>query len=458
MKNKILASTSLVLSLLSGSAFAGSLISDAQIKQQKDLVTISKLKNGIPVIHRMQGNSEITQLHVSFGGGIRIQPKGTKTHVQLLFASMTEGSQKYPKAKVFETTEKYALELGCSGGIETSDCALGTLNEYWGDSLDLFQDVILRPALVADDVKRVADRQVFELKSGLEDPGKFSNEVVNRVFYADDHPYRQSVAASIDEMKAATREQLVALHAKVVVASNMVITIVTSMPNEKVIKDLETVFGSLAVGTSTMAPVPRPQFDEKKSVSFEGREIPTAYIKIKFNGLPANHKDEVATNFMIKVFDEELSEEIRTKRSLSYSVFSMMLQYEQGIGVISASTSKPKETLEAIQQVIQKMKAKIYTPTELEEHKTVYATNYFLTQETHEALAGAISSAYFYKKDLNPLFEMPRTLDQVTADDVKRLANELLVNMRVGVVYDKKKYKAEWAKKLVAQTKGKKNS
>jgi zinc protease len=458
MKNRILISASLALVAVAGSAMGGSLISDAQIKQQKELVTIGKLKNGIPVIHRLQSNSEIAQLHVSFGGGIRTQPKGSKTHVQLLFASMTEGSQKYPKAKVFETTEKYALELGCSGGIESADCSLGTLNEYWADSLDLFQDVIQRPALVADDVKRVADRQIFELKSNLEDPGKFSNEVVNRVFYADDHPYRQPVAASIDEMKAATREQLVTLHGKVVVASNMIITIVTSLPQNKVMKDLDAAFGGIAAGGAALTPVPRPQFDEKKSVSFEGREIPTAYIKIKFNGLPANHKDEVATNFMIKVFDEELSEEIRTKRSLSYSVFSMMLQYEQGIGVISASTSKPKETLEAIQQVIQKMKSKTYTPTELEEHKTVYATNYFLTQETHQALAGAIASTYFYKNDLNYLFEMPRKLDQVTADDVKRLANELLVNMRVGVVYDKKKYKADWAKKLVAQTKAKKTS
>ena len=39
-------------------------------------------------------------------------------------------------------------------------------------------------------------------------------------------------------------------------------------------------------------------------------------------------EDSVATNFMMKVLDEELSLEIRTRRSLSYAVYSYVLDYQ----------------------------------------------------------------------------------------------------------------------------------
>ena len=53
-------------------------------------------------------------------------------------------------------------------------------------------------------------------------------------------------------------------------------------------------------------------------------------------------QDFEAANLMMKVLDDELGLEIRTKRSLSYAVFSYMINYSRGIGMIGVSTSKTK--------------------------------------------------------------------------------------------------------------------
>jgi zinc protease len=434
-------------------SFAVELVTDAQIKEQKALTRIEKLSNGIPVIFRTEANSDILQVMVTFKGGIRSLPVGSKSLAQLLFEVMPVASKSYSKDKVFSLTEKYALQLGCAGGIEVANCELGTLSEYWPEALPLFKDLILNPALNADDVKLEADRSVIDLQSNLEDPGRYSNEVVNGVFYDAAHPYRQPLQDALNELPKITPAQLKEYHAKILNASMMHITVVGSYPNDKMLKDLNDAFGKIPSANVELTPVAPPKFDAQNAIAFEHREIPTAYIKMKFNGLPANDPDEVASNLMIKIFDEELSEEVRTKRSLSYAVYSFMIQYTEGIGVISASTSKPKETIEAIGDVIKKIKSTKLNPKILEEHKTVYATNYYLTQETHAALTGALAGIYVFKQDVNPLYDMPRLLEKITADDIQRLAKRLLTNLRIGVVYNKDKFKQEWAQVLVEKTK-----
>ena len=42
------------------------------------------------------------------------------------------------------------------------------------------------------------------------------------------------------------------------------------------------------------------------------------------------------------------------------------------------------------------------------------------------------------------LYDLPRKLDAVTPADIQRVAKEILKNFRVGIVYDKDKFKSEW--------------
>jgi predicted Zn-dependent peptidase len=439
--------------VVSAGAYATPLVTDAQIKTQKDLTKVEKLTNGIPVIFRSEPSSDILQVVVSFRGGIRNLPAGSKSLSQLLFAVMPDASKSFSKEKVFAATEKYALQLGCAGGIEAANCEIGTLSEHWPEVLPMFKDLILNPALNAADVKLDANRAIADLQSNMEDPGRYSNEVVNRVFYPTGHPYRQMTDDAMKELSSITPDQLRKYHESILNASSMHITVVGSYPQDKMLKELNEAFGSISSRSWTPTPVPAPPFDPKQTLAFEHREIPTAYIKIKFNALPANDPDEIEGNLMIKIFDEELSEEIRTRRSLSYAVYSFMIQYTEGIGVISASTSKPMETLAAIGEVIEKMKKQKMDNKTLEEHKTVYATNYYLTQETHSALASALAGIYLLKGDINPLYDMPRRLEKITAADVQRLAQRMLTNLRVGVVFNQNKFENAWAEALVNKTK-----
>ena len=425
------------------------LVSDATIQLQRQLTSVHRLKNGIPVIVREIPNSDILQLNITFGTGLKDLPPGRKVLNEWLWSVMPMAATGYPKAAVNTTSEKYGLEIGCSGGIEYSICALGTLNDYWNKALPLFAAIVTKPAITPEDTRLTKDRLVATLIDIPSDPGTYVNEIINQIFYPVGHPYRLNHDEAIKELQHLDRNDLLAYHKSAVNADGMSIVVVTSMPAAKVIADLNKAFGGIKAAKRTNVIALAPTFNDAHAFQFDSRNLPTAYIRIKLNAPSVHDKDSIAMRLVYEMLSEELGEEIRTKRSLSYAVHSYVIEYSLGIGVISASTSKPQETLAAINDVLQSFRAKNYSDEELEEYKHGFATNYYLSQETHSSLATALSNAWFFYGDPNQYYELPRQLDKVTPADVKRLANTWLTDLRVGVIYGRNQFKDEWALELI---------
>jgi len=433
----------------SSTSFGAGLVSDETIAIQKSLTKETKLNNGIPVVYRRVDNSDIFELLVTFRTGAKDLPTGKKPHISALMTALTMGAKGFPKQVIYKMGEKYALEIGCSSAVEISNCMLGTVNDYWREVMPLFASIINSPLLTKQDIDLTRERLKVDAKNIIKEPGRYANDVVNRVFYPAGHPYRQSAEDTLKELDSMTDADLKALHKQIHSAENMVITIAASVPLEKILPELNRHFGKVPKVSVPHVTPDAPVFDVAKSYAFEDRDIPTAYVAVKFNGIGIAQKDAEAAEFMMKILDDELAQEIRTKRSLSYSVYSYMMQYTLGIGVIGASTSKPQETLEAMTMVIKKLQSKALSKEDLEEHKRVYVTEYFQGKETHSALATSLAGSYIYFGSSNRAYDYPKLIDAITPDDVKRLAEQLLGNFRVGVVYGRNNFKDDWAKTLV---------
>ncbi len=431
-----------------------SLVSDETIATERRLTSVHKLKNGIPVIVREIPDSDILQINVNFATGLKDLKPGRKALNEWLWNVLPMGGKGYPREKVYQLSEKFGFELACTGGIELASCGLGTLNEYWKEGLPLLAALIKTPSITADNAKLTKDRLVAKLKNASSDPGQYINEVINSTFYPQGHPYRLNSDEALAELAKLTPPDVAAYHKEVLNAGLMSIVVVTSMPAKKVVADLDKAFGSVVKKTFTPVVATPPEFEDATAYKFNDRSLPTAYIRLKLNAPAVTAPDAVATRVLYEILSEELGEEIRTKRSLSYAVGSFLIQYSVGVGVISASTSKPEETLAAMHDVLQKLKSKTYDASELTEYKHVFATTYYLTQETHASLAGALAAAHFYYGDANMLYEMPRKLDAVTGADIKRLAGELLVNPRVAVIFGRDDFKDAWAKDLISKNLG----
>jgi len=435
---------------------AAGLIKESTIQTAKKLTKVYRLKNRIPVVYRQVPNSDILNITVAFHFGTKDAWGGSdlKPPVHsLLFDTMSMAAKGYPKKKLFSTVEKYAFGMGCSGGIEISTCSLNTVNDYWEEGLPLLAAVVKSPSITSEDMKLNRDRSLAVVKSQQSDPNLVANNELNKIFYPKDHPYFMSFDHMISFIPNVNRKQVVDWHSKILSAPHMYISVVGSLPAKALISRLDKHFGS--IGDSKFKrndDVPEPVFNKDKAFVFTPRDIPTAYIRVKFNGVSEDNPDAVAAGFLMRLLDEELGNEIRTKRSLSYSVYSYMIRNSIGIGVIGASTSKLRETMDAIRTVIRIIRRKVYTYAEFDEYKRIYATNYFLTQEGHNSLANALVSNLIIHGSADRLYDLPKYLDRVTPREIQVLANKLLKKLRISVVFKEKKFKKAWGKEFVDRT------
>ncbi|MGE0173835.1 MAG: M16 family metallopeptidase [Oligoflexales bacterium] len=435
------------LILVAGPAL-GKIVSPEAVEEQKKLTTEFKLKNSIPVFYRQIADSDILQIDYVFDMGFKDGPAEQKVAGQAMFSAMGLGAEGWPRTKIFELTEKYSAGVGCAEAIEYSACSLSTVNDYYRDVLPLFAAIIKKPTFANEDVKLVVDRLTASYQSSKQDPARLANEAVNTVFYGS-HPYFQKIDDAISELGKLVPKDLKLNHKRYMNSKLQHITVVGSLPVEELRKELDKNFGDIQEKKVPLVDAIDPVFKPENAVAFTHKPIPTAYINIKMNAPGVLHEDSIKTNMMLTILSEELGEEIRTKRSLSYGVYANLLDYGIGIAIISATTSKPKETLEAIKEVIQKLKTKTYTQKELDDYRTGYATGYFRTLETHAALSKAISSYVRYYGSTDQLYQRPLEFQKVKPSDIRDMANKYLKNFRIGVVFDKAKYDENWSKTFV---------
>ena len=429
-------------------ALSNSAALSAVSAKDENLTTVGKLRNDMPLIERETEGSDIVSLSVTFLTGSADESFNRRAINQLAFESMGYASKTFPKQKIFSLTEKYSIGLECRGGVEISRCTAETIRDYLPLAIDLLASIVTEPKFNREDVELAKQQRVADFQGDIQNPESQVNSVVNGIFYDQHHPYRLLPQDGIKQTQALTAEDLKTYHSSKLDAANMFVTYAGPKLTSQNRAKLEAKFGKIGKSNKPRKIVSAPVFDPKSDFSFEHRQIPTAYIRMKFNAPSVLAKDAVAADIMLEILSEKLQEEVRTKRSLSYAVYAQTIQYNQGIGVISASTSKPQETLEAIASVVKSLKDHGVSQEELDEYRNVFATGYFLTLESHGSLAGALSSFQAYFGDARRLYDLPHKMANVTPADIQRLAKEVLKNFRVGVIYDKEKFNAKWIEPL----------
>lgn len=439
-----------ILTLCSIWMTLGGTLSSAPFSKSRAQAEIHMIKElGIPLIYQKAEGSEIFQFSVGFDTGYaRVNPE-LKRAGSVLMGTMTMATEDYSKEQLFELREKMSIGLQCVWTLTNSFCGVNTINENWKDGLKILASSILRPSLTDRDMTLVRDRTVASLKSEMSSPASLANDEINKIFYGSGHPYFVTAPDELKYLAALKRSDLVGMHAELLKSAKVVFTVVTSMKKDEVLAAIVSEFPQFAGRKNDPTKVAKRQVpvpDTKvgtKSV-LKSLEIPSAYISIKFNSIDQYDPRLPAATLMYEIMAKELFEEIRTKRSLSYHVNGRLLAVDIGVGVLTASTSKPQETLLALETYLKEFRSRDWSKFDIEQYKMGFTTQYFLLQEGHEELASTLLSSYLDYGSLDRFNQFTKNIGSVRAKEIAEIAKLSLKNFKISMVFDEKKSKAEW--------------
>ncbi len=194
-----------------------------------------------------------------------------------------------------------------------------TIDEFTSGGLELFADMIKNPAFDSSSIEQIRGSIMGLLgrQSGS------TRESGRNLYYAglfENSPYANSINGSARTIGGITRDDLIDYHSKFYSAGNMIITIGTNMDADEMMGMVKSAFG--AMPTVAFDPPPATVGSALVGVKTNHLDMDKEQVYIYLgNMLPsASHEDVPAIRLATAILSQRLSENLREKQGLAYSV------------------------------------------------------------------------------------------------------------------------------------------
>lgn len=333
--------------------------------------------------------------------------------------------------------------LGGNFDADRAGFKLRTLTSEQVSALEAFSFVLHKPDFPEAVLKREQARIVAGLQEAETEPDSIAQKAFMRSLYGT-HPYSLDQSGEIDTVQSLTVAHLRQFYQAHYTAKSAVISLIGDLTAAQAKQIAENLSAGLPQGPSVAAVPPVPGL---KTASVKKLPHPALQAHILL-GQPGNKRGD-ADFFPLYVgnyilggggFVSRLTEEVREKRGLAYSVYSYFLPMaELGPFQIGLQTKKEQveEGLKLVKQTVQQFVDKGVTEKELQAAKDNLIGGFPLRIDSNGKILEYLNIIGFYKLPLDYLDSFNDHVAQVTVQQVndafkRRLHPETFATVIVG--------------------------
>ena len=291
-----------------------------------------KLKNGIPVFVASTGTdgTPLVRVTASWRGGAYLDPKGREGLAALVGSQMVQGgTAKLEPAALDDRLEALAATLAGACGDTSCSLSLQVLEKDLDEGLDLFVQALTTPAFAQDRLdlaKRLASQRISRRN---DDVTSIAGYQLGYLLYGENH--FATAADTKASVEAITRDDLRAMHARMLHPANMVISAAGRADRKVLLDTLDRRLGTLAPAQEALVSpkVPAPDFTRKPGIYVTDKDAPQAMVRWAFPGMRRTDPDWHAAFVLNQVlggsgFTSRLMKKIRSDEGLTYGIYSTL--------------------------------------------------------------------------------------------------------------------------------------
>jgi zinc protease len=388
--------------------------------------------NGLKVILKTNTANDILSAQLYLRGGAANITESTQGIEPLLFGIAAKGSKNYPKEVLNKIIDRTGSGISSYSTRDYGAFSLRCLKRDFDELWKVYVDVVMNPALDSVDVALVRNTMLSGIRQRKDNPDGHLNELTDEVFYKG-HPYQLDPNGTEATVSAITVEQMRKYLSDQLQTSKLLLVVVGNVTKADLMKKVEGTFGQLPKGSST--PSLPPQIQHKvATLKVVEQPIPTNYIRGTFSAPNLADADYSAMTVAMDVLRWRLFEEVRTKRNLSYAPAAGYENQLANRAFIYVTAVKPDTTIKVMLGELKKLQTELVSAKVLKDRITLFLTRYYQQNETN-ASQGSFLAAY----ELAGLGWMAgdkfiANVKNVTAEDVKRVANKYFHNLQFVVI------------------------
>jgi predicted Zn-dependent peptidase len=397
--------------------------------------------NGLP-IHRigLPGTRALTAL-VAFDAGARNEHPEENGMAHFLEHLVFKGGEKYPHySDVNETAERLGGVLNAYTSHDLVAFHITVRAESAGAAIDLLTDFVGRPHLDADELERERGVVIQEINRAYDQPSTVAEYLIDRAAFGE-HPLGRTVLGPAENLRLFTREGIVGFRERrwagarggAFLAGN-----VEHLPGEA---ELHELFGRFPQLPEPEPYVPAPAFAPQKLV--DERDTNQSHLRMIYR--PQVAVSDVRQRAALAIYStllggsmgSRLFDEIREKRGLCYSVYSISHAFADVPILQLGSGLDSEKTIEAytrMREIVAELRDDGPTEEEVHRARAYAAGRLVLAFENSNAVARhAANQQIVFGETIDP-DEAIAALDAVTFDEVREIAAGIEDDLAVGVV------------------------
>jgi len=415
-------------------ALAGTALAQTGRRIHVDLKD-TRLANGLRVITVEDHNTPVIALDITYNVGSRDERKGRTGFAHLFEHMMFKGSENVG------TGEHFYLIFNNGGNMN------GTTNEdrttYFealpSNQLDLalFLEADRMRSLVINkanlDNQRNAVQEERRLGVDNQPYGK-SGEIQQALIY-DNFAYKHSVIGSMDDLNAATVEDVAAFFKTYYAPNNAVLTLVGDFKTADALKKIKENFGNIPRQTDPPAvDMTEPEQKAERRAAVDDGLARLPQIDIAFKAVPGNTADYYALQVLSTALaggqSSRFYQALVKDKQLVTNIFGFMDE-KRGTGALYISGTvrqgvKPADVEAAVYDEIERLKKEGVADWEIQKAKNTTRRNFINSMQSSLSRAINMSVWTVYYNDPNLINTRLDKVSAVTKADVQRVANKYL--------------------------------
>jgi len=396
----------------------------------------SRLGNGIRVLTAPMPQVSSVACFVMLAAGSRYETPSSQGIAHFAEHMFFKGTERRPTARTISTEiDGIGGEFNAFTGKELTGYYVKCASETRDVALDVLVDMLRNSKFDAEEIDKEKGVILEEMNVYLDTPQRYVGNIYDRLLFGD-QPLGWDILGTRETIESTNRDTFTSYLERWYWPERIVVG-VGGRVGDGLVERLEELLGDIEPReTGTRADVVLPP--DTSPVALHTKASEQAHLLLGVRGIELGHPDRYALQLLAVVLGGGMSSrlftEVRERRGLAYYVHAANGSYTDagtfytGAGV---DVSRIDEAIETIVGELRKVAAEPVPADELEKARGYAKGRFVLRLESPQAMIQFGMRRQVLENDTEEPDDVLRELDVVTAEDVQRVARDLIEDKRL---------------------------
>jgi predicted Zn-dependent peptidase len=389
-------------------------------------IEMTTLTNGVRVITEVMPHVRSISVGIWIGTGSRRENAEQNGISHFIEHMLFKGTTTRSAEDIARSVDSVGGNLDAFTAKELVCFNSKVLDQHLPRAFDVLADLVLHPLFRDEDIDKEKGVILEEIKMDADSPDYLVHEIFSANFWKD-HPLGKPILGTRETVKRFDRQMIDEYYRAVYSPSNLLLTAAGNLKHDSLVELVRQHFESLP--PNGMPPPDQVPATHARIALRNKKSLEQVHMCLGVPSYPLPHEERFACYVLNTLLgggmSSRLFQNIRERQGLAYAVFSELSPYrDTGCLSIYAGTSVESvgKVVESIIKEFQQLKQETIGEEEVRRAKDHLKGSLMLSLESTSSRMSNLARQEMYFRRFFTLDELVESIEQVTANDVQRIA------------------------------------